>query len=371
MYLHFKTWVRITWLMLFHKPRPRRILFFIGFALLFGLVFIIVAFFRLLDEIFFPRYRKQKIKEPVFIFGNPRSGTTFLYDLMALDKKKFTQPILYQTLFCSITLYKAIGLIIKIDKRIGRPIKYCVNKFNQFFIRYEGIHRVSMDKPEEDEPLFFLSLTSPTLWLICPYPKELSYLEICDNLPTKTRRRIMKYYKRSLQRFMYMFGKNRTYLCKNVFSTGKIDMITSTFPDARIIYPIRHPYKAIPSLVSFFRTAWKLHSPKIKEKSPETRAVARLCINYYKHIFKNRHKWAKKNFIVIRFDDLVKNPNATIINIYKKLGVRITPAYTRALNKFVKEQERYKSKHKYLLEEFGLSKKTISKELKQFINSYL
>ncbi|MGH3562828.1 MAG: hypothetical protein ACRDTN_13790, partial [Mycobacterium sp.] len=32
-----------------------------------------------LDELVYPRYRKQALDRPVFIVGNPRSGTTFLH----------------------------------------------------------------------------------------------------------------------------------------------------------------------------------------------------------------------------------------------------------------------------------------------------
>ena len=41
------------------------------------LVFPIVSFFWLVDEILFRGYRNIEIKAPVFIVGQPRSGTTF------------------------------------------------------------------------------------------------------------------------------------------------------------------------------------------------------------------------------------------------------------------------------------------------------
>src|SRR6201995_5278706 len=35
-----------------------------------------------LDHLFYPRHRKQSIDRPIFIIGNPRSGTTFLHRLL-------------------------------------------------------------------------------------------------------------------------------------------------------------------------------------------------------------------------------------------------------------------------------------------------
>src|SRR6201995_1629446 len=35
-----------------------------------------------LDYVFYPSHRKQQIDRPIFIIGNPRSGTTFLHRLL-------------------------------------------------------------------------------------------------------------------------------------------------------------------------------------------------------------------------------------------------------------------------------------------------
>src|ERR1700753_1491001 len=35
-----------------------------------------------LDYVFYPGHRKQPIDRPIFIIGNPRSGTTFLHRLL-------------------------------------------------------------------------------------------------------------------------------------------------------------------------------------------------------------------------------------------------------------------------------------------------
>ena len=50
------------------------------FLLLFLLILrIIISFFLILDNIFFPSLINAKIKNPITIVGNPRSGTTFLH----------------------------------------------------------------------------------------------------------------------------------------------------------------------------------------------------------------------------------------------------------------------------------------------------
>src|SRR5688572_9207818 len=60
------------------------------FIFLFSLHQLISLIFRLLDEIFYHGYKKIHIKQPVFIIANPRSGTTYLHRLVALDDERFT-----------------------------------------------------------------------------------------------------------------------------------------------------------------------------------------------------------------------------------------------------------------------------------------
>ena len=43
------------------------------------------ATFRALDEVLYPEYRDQKVERPVFVFANPRSGTTLTHRLISMD----------------------------------------------------------------------------------------------------------------------------------------------------------------------------------------------------------------------------------------------------------------------------------------------
>ena len=50
----------------------------------------------LLDEIFYPKYKKLEINKPLFIIGIPRSGTTLLFRSLALDQEKFSYFLLWE-----------------------------------------------------------------------------------------------------------------------------------------------------------------------------------------------------------------------------------------------------------------------------------
>ena len=72
------------------------------------LIFILrcnVSFYMMLDKVFYSRLRKDKIKSPILVVGNPRSGTTFLHRYLV--KHSFGSGTqLFQMLYPSVILQK-------------------------------------------------------------------------------------------------------------------------------------------------------------------------------------------------------------------------------------------------------------------------
>lgn len=361
MYINAKSFFRMGHLMIFNKKFSlKRAFFFLGFSLFILFMWLILSFFRFLDYIFYPKFVNQRINKPVFIIGNARSGTTMLYEMMEKNKEVFVSPLLFQSLFCSIILFKIINfLFIRKDGSKG-VLSKIVRLINNLFSGVKGIHEIRLDKPEEDEVLFFLSLLSPSMFMVCPFPKELSYLSIADNLPEKTKKKLMASYKKSIKRILYFFGKDKIYLNKSVLSTGRIKMIKETFPDARFIYPARDKEKTLPSALNLFELAWKLHSKEFIGKTPETKSLAKEFLKSY-HYLEGNFKTQNKNLIKIKFEEFIQNPKKTIKNISKVFSIKFSCKYEKELDKMIFNKKGYKSTKRYNLKDFGLDKKFIEK----------
>src|SRR5688572_25933586 len=61
----------------------------VGITSLYFLHQLVSLFFRGLDEVFHRGYKNTAVKQPVFIIANPRSGTTYLHRLLAMDSERF------------------------------------------------------------------------------------------------------------------------------------------------------------------------------------------------------------------------------------------------------------------------------------------
>lgn len=77
---------------------------------LYGIHHIISVFFRVLDEIFHRNYKKQTIRQPVFIIASPRSGTTYLHRLMAMDDERFVYTKNAHTFFMTASFVQFYNL---------------------------------------------------------------------------------------------------------------------------------------------------------------------------------------------------------------------------------------------------------------------
>ncbi len=370
-FVHFKTFFKIIYLNCFKHFSIRRFLFTLLFLILFTLIGILLFVTRLLDEILFFGYRKVDVSKPVFIISNPRSGTTYLHRLMCLDEERYSYTLLYHTIFNSITLMKFIDGVGWIDRRIGRPFRKLFDWIDsKVFKGWDDIHPTGMNQSEEDEGFYIFPLITSAICLICPFMEEFPYLTLPDKMDEKSRRRLQKYFKSSMQRFVYATGKDKMVLSKNVISIGRIKTLLELFPEAKVVYLIRDPRKAVPSFISMFRAPWTLHSPELALTGKEHQALGHIAMDYYAYFHKIKDELNNDHLMVVQYTDLVANPKQTVYDIYEKFNLDVSPAFEKRLEAETSKQRTYRSKHSYSLEQYGLSEKDLMDKLEEVMIHY-
>jgi hypothetical protein len=89
------------------KPRIRMLLYLLKeFALI-----PIWSLFWLVDEIFFSNYKRKTIASPIFIFSQPRSGTTFLLRTLSKDNRNFLSVKHMEWRYPYISFWKLLDLL--------------------------------------------------------------------------------------------------------------------------------------------------------------------------------------------------------------------------------------------------------------------
>ena len=225
----------------------------------------------LFDNLFFPFFRKQKIKEPVFIVSMPRTATTYLYHMLANQKQSFTCFKLWEIVFAPSIIQKYICVFIsKTDNLIGAPIKKIIYYIEtKVFRNFKSIHLIGLKYPEEDEAVLLWSLSSAYFNFFYPDSNYFDeYFEFDQKLSVKRKKKIMSFYLKYVKRHNYVFNKDssKRFLSKNPLFMPKLKSLKETFPDAKIISINRCPGETFPSTV---RLNKNLYSFFTSIKTPE------------------------------------------------------------------------------------------------------
>ena len=371
MYLDHRTLLKGCYTGLFKRTfSARRIFFIFLFLIMFLLNWVVIAAGRALDHLFFPSFRKQKVEAPVFIVATPRSGTTFLHRLMSLDER-FACFKLWQMALPAIVCYRLIDMIGRFDRAAGGYLARVMERIDRFcFGSWEDRHVTGFSHTEEDEALLAHTLVAEAVYQLFPYFDELPPIGFLDRMPDDQRRNVMRFYRQSVQRLLFSTGPDRTFLSKSPGALGRIRSILETFPDARIIHLVRHPDAVLPSHVNMFYPTWEYLSPGIGKNSPEVRKYALLAVDWYRHMAQQWRLIDERQYICIRYDDLVRDPFHTVTAIYDHFGIPMTPAFRERLAAARREAQTYRSTHRYSLEEFGLSRAWVHEQLGDVIEEF-
>lgn len=324
---------------------------------------------RVADDLVYPDYRDEPLEPPLYIIACPRSGTTLLHELLALDSERFTHFKLYQTLVPAVSAYRFAR---KLADTVGRDrADRVVRAIDDWaFAGWQGIHPTGLTKSEEDEQLFVYPFLSPAIYFIFPWIRRLPELRFIDDLPDEARSRAAEYYRDSIRRHVFATGGHRTMIVKNVHAASRLSIIRQAFPDARFVHLVRHPYEAVASSTSMFIVTWQMPAPEIPRDSPEARDYAQLYIDYYRYLHDETQKMPEDSVLTMPYRDLVSDPVRAVESIYSKFGYELGDSYRQRLERAVGERKKHKSQHHYSLAEFGLTEDYVYDQLRPCFDAY-
>ena len=308
----------------------------------------------LLDNIVFRAYRRIAIQQPVFIIGPPRTGTTFLHHMLASDPQTTTFRT-WECLFAtSISLrYLGIGLS-RLHRWLGAPL----SRVGSGIIRrltsaLNDIHPIRLRDPEED----FLSLMPlfACFLLIVPLPRARWLYRIAradTRLSQAEQAALFGFYRRAIQRHLYLFGQNKTFVSKNASFAGSVNCLLREFPDARIIATIRDPVSAVPSQLSSLRPGFASCGFAGLPDDFQDR-----MLTLFEHYYLNLADCARRHAGQVAFIDnseLRHHLEFSVRRAYRELGLKPSAALLKRLADPGDDTPTKASTHRYALEEFGL-----------------
>ncbi|EKF75233.1 hypothetical protein A11A3_04615 [Alcanivorax hongdengensis A-11-3] len=312
------------------------------------------------DHLLFPGFRRVPVREPLFVVGVPRSGTTFLHRLLALDER-FTTTALWELLFApSISQRYFWTGVAGLDSRLGRPLgRLLMWAERRLLGGLDGVHKTGLLDPEEDYLglipvwgcfLMVLVVPVPALW-------QLTYLDRDGSQADK--QRLMTAYRRFVQRHLYFHGTDKVLLSKNPSFTPWMETLAQAFPDARFIGCVRNPSASVPSQINSILIGARLFDGR------DTRDYWRqgfmdMLDYYYRHVLAALASLPEHRQALSVMETLATAPADTVLGFYRRFGWQVDQAYRARLAEQDRKAAGYRSGHHYSLDDLGVSAEALN-----------
>lgn len=323
----------------------------------------------LLDELFFPGYRRVRVDKPLFVVGNFRSGTTFLQRLLAQDGTNITGLTTREIYVTpSISQRKLWSFLLMVDGFVGRPFRRMLAAVEDRVLRRIPFHRVRLEEAEEDEGLFFYTWDSLFVWFFFPLsPADFVQPRFDEAVPVGRRRRLMRFYRGMLQRHLYVHGPQLRIVSKNPSFTPKIRSLLEVFPDARFVNLVRDPSELLPSMTNWFAYCWHYFGAP-RESYPNRRRILDIANHWYRYPRRVFSALPPSQVRNLSFDELISDTSRVVRELYRMLELEVSAQFAAVLE----DADRLPTKatRSPSLDEVGLSAEDVRREFSDVVQLY-
>jgi len=308
-----------------------------------------------------PWIEDQKIEQPVFIIGMPRTGTTILHALMHEDPAH-RSPLAWECLLP----YPAASPGAFHDNAQRSTV---VKEFSQLFKLvpdFKRKHYMEADSPQECLGITAFDFNSFQFSAQLYLPSYMEwFFEESDMLGT------MRFHKRFLQYLQSGGVKADRWLLKTPVHLMRLPEIFEVYPDARIIMTHRKPADIVSSaasLISSVRTLYSDHENPMVTGEEQ----AMIWSKYFDRFIDSRKALDKEDQIIdLKFEDFVADQVGLVKNIYEGFGWDLSNAVIDRFNTFLRNNPKDKhGKHVYALDTFGLEEEALNKQFSKYLDFY-
>ena len=331
------------------------------------------------DELAARGWRNARCLGPLFILGHQRSGTTFHHRLLAQDRTHARALALHEMLLPAASVQGALARLGAWDARRGGGLgRRLADAEQRLFGPLDDLHRLRFAEIEEDEFVLWGIFASAMCANDSPSSTErrdLDGLRSFHDWPPERQARALGWYRACLLKKLHReppAGDEPAWVVsKNPAFTHKVPELLRVFPDARFIYHVRSPLETIPSRLSLIEAIWQRRFPGFAKMSPrQVEVIVADSLRTYLSAEEELPKLPEGRRLVVRYEDLTRDPRGTVESVYRRFGLPGPDADLAAALARLARREPHESKHRYDLAEFGLTEDYLRAKLKVVFDRY-
>jgi hypothetical protein len=294
-----------------------------------------------------PGIADEGIEAPIVITGPPRSGTTILFELLALDPNA-RAPLAWEGLHP-----------VPFGGRTAEELRALGECEQEFWAdvqpEFAAIHELRSDLPVECVTLTLPSFTGGHWSMVAHMP------DWVPDFPAS-----MAYHRALLQTLQHG-GPPRNWVLKTPLYLVFIDLLFATYPDAWVVHTHRDPLKTEPSSLSTLATVRWQRSDEAELPEAGT-GLGDMMI-----LLANRRAAGElpDRIADSHFSDLMADPVAAVEKLYGQMGRRFLGEHADAIRRYLAEKPRGKfGVHRYSAEEWGFDPAALREKMRPYTDHY-
>jgi hypothetical protein len=295
-----------------------------------------------------PSIADEKITAPMVITGPPRSGTSILFELLALDPNA-RAPLAWEAIH-PLPFEGA-------DDAARRAMAECEQEFwADVQPEFASIHELRGDLPVECVTITLPSLTGGHWGMIANIPNWVpDYPATMD-------------YHRALLQTLQFGGPPRNWILKTPLYLVFIDLLFASYPDAWVIHTHRDPLKTEPSSLSTLATVRWERSDEVELPESGGTGLGDMMI-----LLANRREAGElpDRIVDSHFSELMADPVAAVEKLYGEMGRSFLPEHADSIRQYLDDKPKGKfGKHKYSPEEWGYDPAKLREKMLPYTDYY-
>jgi hypothetical protein len=296
-----------------------------------------------------PSIAEEKIEAPLVITGPPRSGTSILFELLALDPHA-RAPLSWEVLH-------PVPWEGGASDAARRALAECEQEFwADVQPEFASIHELRADLPVECVTLTLPSFTGGHWGMIANMPQWVpDYPAAMD-------------YHRALLQTLQSGGPARNWVLKTPLYLVFIDLLFATYPDAWVVHTHRDPLKTEPSSLSTLATVRWQRSDEVELPEAGGAGLGDMMML----LAKRREAGELPDRIVdSHFSELVTDPVAAVEKLYGQMDRPLLGEHADAIRRYIEEKPEGKfGKHQYSPEEWGFDPVQLREKMRPYTDHY-
>jgi len=311
-----------------------------------------------------PAIRAEPVEAPLFVVGPPRTGTTILLELLALDPQ-LRAPLAWEALH---------PLAAEGDAERRRELSECEQEFwADVHPAFMTMHELRSDLPCECVNFLAYDFAGPYFSMMYDTPSFTGWqLENLDTLA-----RVYRLHRRMLQTFQYDDARPgeappRRWLLKSPGHLSTLAALFAEYPDARVIHTHRDPRRFIASLVSLLAVLRFMRSDR-DDRLVLGPVMEMTYQMFLEQVIAQREDGTVPDDQIVdtHYLDLVSDPVGMLRNVYDRLGYQWPSGHDRAITGYLESKPRAKhGAHTYAYTDLGLDEDHVRASFAGYVAHY-